>query len=76
MFKYMGLNPEKGHRKFVAIFRAQIFLLLGLIVVGLLKLPADLYWAYVGGVAGNAASFMWGNSKEHAASAAATPKQI
>lgn len=65
----MSSNPEKGNRKFATVFRAQLFLLLGLVVVGWLKLPADLYWAYVGGVAGNAASFMWGNSKEHAAAA-------
>lgn len=58
-------SPEKGSRKFSAAFRAQIFLIIGLLIVGLLHLPVEFYWAFVGGVVGNAGAFMWGNSKEY-----------
>lgn len=60
------MKPEKGQRKFSATREAQLMLLLAFIVAAWMKAPVELFVALVVGIGGNAFSFMWGNSKEHA----------
>jgi len=60
----------KGGRKLRESRESAWFLLVGFIVAAWLKVSAELYAAFALGVAGKSAGFMWGNSKEHQATAA------
>ena len=44
--------------------RAQVILLIGFCVAGLLEMPAELFWALAAGLGVNQGSFMWGNVQE------------
>lgn len=72
----MFRRADKGSRKLMANRESRIILLAGLCIAAWMKLPADIWVAFVVGVAGVDLSFMWGNSKEHAAQAQAPPVHL
>lgn len=60
-------GAPKGSRKQSVSTTSMLFLLAGLAMVAWMKADVQLFIAYVVGVGGTNFSFMWSNSREHAA---------
>ena len=56
-----------GNRKVTKARETAVLLLAGLALAGWLKMDPQLYFAFAMAITGADFSFMWGNSKEHAA---------
>jgi hypothetical protein len=64
---------KKGNRKVKVTRENSLMILLAFIISCMLHPPVELFVAFIVGIGGTAFSFMWGNSKEHAAAAVLDP---
>lgn len=60
-------NAAKGHRKAQHSREFALIVTAALAVVGYLKIPADVFWAYCTVMGGISGAFVWGNIRENQA---------
>lgn len=60
-------SQQHGNRKSTANRESHLILMLGFVVAAWMHAPTELFVAFVVGIGGTSASFMWGNAQEHKA---------